>query len=364
MPNFFWTPHSGYHWQGGDRRFFEGWYFRLTLPEAGESFAFMYSIDDPAGSSLLSGGDAQILGPDEGYLCCHLPDVNRFWAWPHRLGLGHWGTTSQSVEGAHPLSPADFAATIQQGYQVTATHHQGRLEDAATGAIAQWDYVIEPVDGWGDRQGPQLATAGWLSYLPIFEPGWQVLMAHGRATGWAEWQGHRYEFQQAPTYAEKNWGGAFPGRWFWLQANAFDDAPDLALTAVGGRRQVLERTETVGLIGVHWCGQLIALSSLKTAMRWHVTPWGTWQMTAHDHRYRIVLHGTAKSPPAKVQVPTLKGLRWECWDTTHGRLQLEVWARSHAGTEPETLIVQANTDLAGLEVGGQGWHQDWRFSQS
>ena len=148
MSKFFWTPHSGYHWPGGNHRFFEGWYFRVTLPEAGESFAFMYSIDDPAGSSLLSGGDAQILGPDEGYLCCHLPDVNRFWAWPHRLGLGHWGITSQSVEGAHPLSPADFAATIQQGYQVTATHHQGRLEDVATGAIAQWDYVIEPVDGW------------------------------------------------------------------------------------------------------------------------------------------------------------------------------------------------------------------------
>ncbi len=26
-------PHSGYHWDGDSDRFFEGWYFRVTLPE-------------------------------------------------------------------------------------------------------------------------------------------------------------------------------------------------------------------------------------------------------------------------------------------------------------------------------------------
>jgi len=27
-------------------------------------------------------------------------------------------------------------------------------------------------------------------FLPIFEPGWQILMAHGLATGWIEWNGN------------------------------------------------------------------------------------------------------------------------------------------------------------------------------
>ncbi len=26
------TPHSEYHWDGSNNRFFEGWYFRVTLP--------------------------------------------------------------------------------------------------------------------------------------------------------------------------------------------------------------------------------------------------------------------------------------------------------------------------------------------
>jgi hypothetical protein len=32
-----------------------------------------------------------------------------------------------------------------------------------------------------------------------------------------EWGERRFEFTDAPTYSEKNWGGAFPLKWFWMQ---------------------------------------------------------------------------------------------------------------------------------------------------
>ena len=87
------TPHSGYHFDGSGRRFFEGWYFKarpcdwspscvcllcstyrclslaavckqrnalqLTLPGQGQSFAFIYSVADPAGSNKFSSTAAQ-----------------------------------------------------------------------------------------------------------------------------------------------------------------------------------------------------------------------------------------------------------------------------------------------------------------
>ena len=81
-------------------------------------------------------------------------------------------------------------------------------------------------------------------------------MAHGLATGYIDWGGRRYEFTDAPFYAEKNWrapkkrvlvhaavarfdgaafnarrGGAFPRKWFWAQCNAFEGEPDLAVRA-------------------------------------------------------------------------------------------------------------------------------------
>ena len=185
------TPHSGYHWDGSSRRFFEGWYYRVTLPEYnGQTFAFMYSIEDPIGGQPYSGGAAQVLGPEDSYLCRTFPDVKQFWAWSNRLGLGHWGKTNLQQNG-------------QEGYQATDTWHQGALSDPG-GHSVRWQYAIKPIDGWGDRGGPQESTAGWLSYLPIFEPGWQILMAHGLATGWIEWKGERYDFTNAPAYSEKN----------------------------------------------------------------------------------------------------------------------------------------------------------------
>ena len=56
-----------------NRRFTEGWYYRLTLPECGESFVFIFSIED-AGRyvkgrpSPLSLACMQLLGPGDTYL--------------------------------------------------------------------------------------------------------------------------------------------------------------------------------------------------------------------------------------------------------------------------------------------------------
>ena len=57
-------------------------------------------------------------------------------------------------------------------------------------------------------------------------------MAHGLSTGWIECDGKRYDFHDAPSYSEKNWGGSFPSKWWWVVCNTFDN-PDVALTTVG-----------------------------------------------------------------------------------------------------------------------------------
>ncbi|HEY9648127.1 MAG TPA: tocopherol cyclase family protein, partial [Chroococcidiopsis sp.] len=137
------TPHSGYHWDGGDRPFFEGWYFRLTLPEGGPSFAFMYSIEHPNG-----GGAAQVMGPGDGYFCRTFPDPSQFWAWAHALGLGHSRRPPGHLDSPRYLTVTEFErqvleGQIRDGYQVTATHHQGALHDPK-GDRVRWHYTVEP----------------------------------------------------------------------------------------------------------------------------------------------------------------------------------------------------------------------------
>jgi len=54
-------------------------------------------------------------------------------------------------------------------------------------------------------------------------------MAEGAATGWLQWGDQRYEFSDAPAYAEKNWGGGFPSKWIWVQCNTFETVWDMCV---------------------------------------------------------------------------------------------------------------------------------------
>lgn len=360
------TPHSGYHWTGLGDRFFEGWYFRVTLPTDQQTFAFMYSIENPIGGMPHSGGGAQILGPDDTYFCRTFPDVNQFWAWPHRLGLGHWrqnlkyesGETSdiETIEPLKPqfLAPKIFEHHIPEGYQATATVHQGKLLSPQGETTAAWHYTTEPLYGWGDTGQPQQSTAGWLSQFQIFEPGWQILMAHGLASGWIQWFDKRYDFHQAPAYAEKNWGGAFPQKWFWVNCNAFDGDSELAITAGGGRREVLWWTEEVAMIGIHHRGTFYEFVPWNSEVRWLIHPWGSWKLWATRDDYTVELSATCDRPGTPLRAPTRDGLVFCCRDTMHGRLTLTL--RDRQGQ----IIVNDSSELCGLEVGGHHWNGTWR----
>ncbi|GAA6618493.1 tocopherol cyclase family protein [Scytonema sp. NUACC26] len=384
------TPHSGYHWDGTSRRFFEGWYYRVTLPQEGQTFAFMYSIEDPKGGQPHSGGAAQILGPNDEYLWRTFPDTSKFWASRDVLGLGHWGKIgvrdwrlgigekpdAQSPFGfavpyggkpsfravspiANPqyIHPQEFERNILEGYQATATLNQGVIKDPATGQYCRWQYEIQPIYGWGDRGGIQQSTAGLLSFLQIFEPGWQILMAHGLASGWIDWNGKRYEFTNAPAYSEKNWGGAFPQKWFWVNCNSFEGEPDLALTAGGGRRGVLWWMESVAMVGLHYQGKFYEFVPWNSQVKWNISSWGKWQIQAKNSRYEVEVTGTTNLPGTPLRAPTANGLLFCCRDTMQGELNLELRDNN---TEKGKIILKASSFLCGLEIGGKGWENSWQ----
>ncbi|KAK8964508.1 hypothetical protein KSP40_PGU022560 [Platanthera guangdongensis] len=85
------TPHSGYHFDGTARVFFEGWYFKVSIPDSRQSFCFMYSMENPAfpnGMGKLdnaiyghrfTGVGAQILGANDKYICQFTEQSKNFW---------------------------------------------------------------------------------------------------------------------------------------------------------------------------------------------------------------------------------------------------------------------------------------------
>jgi tocopherol cyclase len=350
------TPHSGLQWNGSLGNFFEGWYFRLTLPDHCQTFAFIYTIHNPGAHQPFSGGTAQVLGPDNDFFRRTFPDLQHFWAWPRALGLGHWRKLLQDQPPGY-LSPTRFDAQIEEGYQATATWHQGKLSEPALGKQVRWQYSIEPVYGWGATHSVQRSTTGWLSKFRWVDPGWQVLMAHGLATGWIEWDGERYSFTQVPAYSEKNWGSAFPEKWFWVNCNVFTQVSDLSITAAGGQQNILGWSTPVAMIGVHYQEQFYEFVPWTSKLQWEVHPWGYWSITARNAKYIVEVTATAMhSTYVMMHVPTANGTALDCQDTTRGHLIMKLWRIHQDHLE---LLLTAESDFACLEVGGTGWESPW-----
>ena len=133
------------------------------------------------------------------------------------------------------MTPVEWRVAVESGFQILPFHIQGRLDghDGTLGGvkanqgkpgIADFDFEVTPVAGWGNypplssignekfvaneslpnsKHNRQYSTAGWLASYPVFEPHWQITMAHARATGSVNWNGTVYEFEDAPFYGEK-----------------------------------------------------------------------------------------------------------------------------------------------------------------
>ena len=308
-----------------NRRFTEGWYYRLTLPEYDESFVFIFSIEDAGRyikgkKSPLTLACMQMLGPDDTYLVQSDEDDTKFWSWKDTPALGctfDWKkecineSNEDSMRNIAAMAPTEWRHAVESGFQILPFHFNGRLNghDGSLGGVkanqgisgsASYDFDVRPVAGWGNypplsshnttdistqdnKNYKQRSTAGWLASYPVFEPHWQITMANARASGILNWNGTTYEFSDAPFYGEKNWGGAFPIKWYWAQCNSFDDYPDLAFTAGGGIRQLPfsflpgKRTETLGLIGIHYEGRFYEIVPWTGEMEWEVDSWGQWE---------------------------------------------------------------------------------------
>ncbi|EPS71540.1 chloroplast tocopherol cyclase, partial [Genlisea aurea] len=378
------TPHSGYHFDGTTRNFFEGWYFKVSIPECRQSFCFMYSVESPAFPNKLTtleeirygtkftGVGAQILGADDKYICQYSEESQNFWGNRDELMLGNTFLPKKNAEPPkNEIPPQEFSRRVLEGFQVTPLWHQGFIRDdgrtnyVETVRTARWEYSTRPVYGWGDVGSKQKSTAGWLAAFPVFEPHWQICMAGGLSTGWIEWDGTRYEFKDAPSYSEKNWGGAFPRKWFWVQCNAFEGADgEVALTAAGGLRQIPSLTtqtfENVAMIGVHCSGIFYEFVPWNGAVEWEIAPWGHWRMSAENETHEVKLEAKTPESGTTLRAPTSEGgLAPACKDTCFADMRLRLWEKRYDGSEGK-VILDVTSNMAAVEVGGGPWFSTWK----
>mmetsp|Transcript_17441 Transcript_17441/g.34974 ORF Transcript_17441/g.34974 Transcript_17441/m.34974 type:complete len:558 (+) Transcript_17441:167-1840(+) len=397
------------------KRFMEGWYYRLTLPESNASFAFIFSIDDPISrggtrnGTDLSLAAMQIMGPDDGYMTQCDRDDSKFWAWEASQGLGctfEWNDDATDDDDDDDdekedrrmitaMDPTDWREKVKTGFQVLPNRLQGKLNgrngaerDALLGkgapSICDFDMSITPLSGWGDdvrddvdrTSSKQRSTAGWLASFAVFEPHWQVTLADARATGTVNWNGTIYEFDDAPFYAEKNWGGSFPSHWYWVQCNAFDGYDRLSVTAGGGTRKIpLGKTESLGMVSVHYDGVFYEAVPWTGDMEWDVDPWGRWILTGRCTSGTRLFEAQVKAtcnpeitPGVTLRAPTKdNGLAYFCRDSFLADTSLSLWQLrwdeeigDHVRVDGPPIIDCATSKQGGIEIGGGPWWDTWK----
>lgn len=398
------TPHSGRHFLpthsayrrklGRRRRFTEGWYYRLTLPKENVSFAFIISIEDPGVKrSDLKLACIQVIGPSNEYLVQADRDDSKFWAWKHQQALGYTFEykSDPPASSVTAMDPVHWRETVKSGFQVLSTGLQGRIygHDGTKGGVlegqgnpgtCEFDFEFAPLCGWGDANGEQKSTAGWLASYSVFEPHWQVTIADARATGTVTWQNTTYHFQDAPFYAEKNWGAALPIKWYWTQCNSFDGysapgEPQLSVTAGGGIRQTPIGKESLGMICVHYNGIFYEAVPWTGVMEWEVTTWGSWilkgKCTTGERPFEVEFAckcDPEENPGLVFRAPTPdEGMAYFCRDTFEADCVLSLWelvwdevSKTHVRRGGPPVIDAARSSQGGAEVGGGPWWDSWR----
>jgi tocopherol cyclase len=408
------TPHSGRHFlpshpayrlspswrnrlslQKRRKRFTEGWYYRLTLPEDDVSFAFILSIEDPGHKppSELRLACIQVVGPNDEYLVQGDRDDSLFWAWNKQQGLGctfsyKSGVDTEEMKVKTALPQSEWYEKVDSGFQIMPTSLLGRVRgrDGTKGDIldkkgepfsCDFDFSVDPICGWGGKtSSEQKSTAGWLASFPIFEPHWQITLADARANGSVTWKEKTYTFKEAPFYAEKNWGAALPRKWYWTQCNSFAGFAQLSVVAGGGIRKIpFGKEETLGMVSCHFNGTLYEAVPWLGGMSWEVATWGSWVLRGNstwgDRPFEVeVVYkcDPATSPGLVFRAPTPdEGLVRFCRDTFEADCTLSLWIlewddqlKRHVRKAGPPLIDRAKSTQGGAEVGGGPWWDDWK----
>lgn len=205
-------------------------------------------------------------------------------------------------------------------------------------------------------------------------------MAHATASGTVTWKDKTYTFKDQPFYAEKNWGGSFPLKWYWVQCNAFENEPNLAVTAGGGIRKLPflgGKTEELGLVGVHYNNVFYEAVPWTGTMEWEVKEWGSWifkgrcTSSLSDRLFEVELKATCDDdvPGIKLRAPTEKdGMAYFCRDSFYAKVTLSLYhldydskTKSYVRSVDKPPIVDNAISYQGaVEVGGGPWWDTWK----
>jgi hypothetical protein len=189
-----------------------------------------------------------------------------------------------------------------------------------------------------------LGGLGVAQALPGLAQYWHPHLLGARVTGELRLGDERIDLDGATAYAEKNWGPAFAGSWWWGQAQGFPEDPGACVAFAGGPLPLLGHTVPATAVVARVGGELLRFGAPASRV---VTGAGGWRVQARSPRHTIELEGDdegARGFALPVPLPEERRTEPRSRQVLAGRLRVRV-------RRGRRTVFAGESALAGLERG-------------
>lgn len=220
MPNIFkrwkatWNPDM-YHGWGRQKKYFEGWYFKIV--DSTEQYAF----------AIIPGIAMETDGSKKAFI--QILDGKQCKAVYHDFTEAQFQPSDQKFE-----VQVDQNSFSGNGIELNLPELKGKLK------------FHNPYP-WPKMLGAP-GIMGWYSFVPFMQCYHGVVSMHHSLEGQLNVNGHTVDFTGGKGYLEKDWGESFPSSWIWMQTNHFEKDQSISLMASVAR---------IPWLGSHFIGYIV-----------------------------------------------------------------------------------------------------------
>ncbi|HNF05545.1 MAG: tocopherol cyclase family protein [Mycobacterium sp.] len=322
-----------------------------TLTQTGRSAVSLYrrtGADVPFGDPLPSHGTEmegwfwRLTDPEAGRVVVALCSANRH---PD----GDWATAAIALHpGGVVRSAAVDTVTADRNHFAVQGRSGTDCLNATTDRLEMeiGDCAVDLTFRDEHRWPKAFGGGGVFSSVPFLNQYWHPYRLGGRASGTARFGSRRWDFDDAVLYCERNWGAGFPRRWWWGQAHDFGD-DDVCVAFSGGLLELGPLNREVTGVVVRLGDRVIRIT--PPALTSYRGGDDRWQIRAQTLRYRVDLdgRGVPEGPHAlPVPLPAERRNIDSDFEYLAGSLRCTVreWGR---------VIFDGTSELAGLEIGSR-----------
>ncbi|MCB0652037.1 MAG: hypothetical protein KDC85_12235 [Saprospiraceae bacterium] len=243
-----------YHGWGKEKKYFEGWYYKVISADEKHAFAFIPGIAmDKAGNKQAF---IQIL------------DGNKRTAEYIKIPAENFTSRSDmfKTEIGDNIFEKDF---IKLNLPV------------AKGALHFKNQVPWP------KQWYSPGIMGPYSFVPFMECYHGILSMDHEIQGWLEINQKKIDFSGGRGYMEKDWGHSFPSAYFWMQSNHFSEK-GISLKASVAKIPWLGSSFVGFIAGLYFDGRLIQFTTYNgTRLVRSYADEKTVELTMENKKYRL-----------------------------------------------------------------------------